>query len=63
MNENEKKSNPSGLAFLFGVFVRCRGGILRAVYGRAFTQKPLLAENRESFCEKVPYFTVIRMFG
>lgn len=33
-----------------------------AFYGQAFTQEPLLAENRESFCEKVPYFTVIRMF-
>ena len=46
--------------FCLGCFVRVRGR--GAFYGQAFTLKPLSAENRESFCEKVPYYAVIRMF-
>ena len=48
------------------VWLFCLGCLcwdVEAFYGQAFTQKTLFDENRESFCEKVPYFTVIRMFG
>ena len=40
----------------------CFGREMGCVSRRAFTLKTFLDENRESFCEKVPYFTVIRMF-